>query len=218
MLVTKYVNFYKTKWLLPNSSVVKMGYAKLSMKSNQLPNLQVLKVRPKKKKIPPRRDAWAVVGYSTADQYNLLALHERLQEQGYYHRLPLSEDLEANCLCVRSIYSNLSPDHHDNSDPEMDRLLSKDIFFFADGSVIFWNMPHLERTQVLDFLRRAEGVEGEPFELGTIEDESEKIVYSASQQNAATSFSHGSIKLAPKQPDQEQALEKYAFSNAIGNV
>ena len=211
---------FKSNWLSTNSSV-KMVLSKLSLSSqkikpsSQSPNLQVLKVRPKKKKIPPRRDAWSVVGYSTADQYNLLALHDGLLDQGYYQRLPLSEDLEANCLCVRSIYSNLSPSH-DDSNPDMEILLAKDIFFFADGSIIFWNMPQLERTQVLDFLRRAEGVEDGPFELESIEEESEKIVYSASSSpNAATSFSNGSIKLASKVPEDEQSLEKYAFSNAI---
>ena len=52
--------------------------------------------------------------------------------------------------------------------------------------------------------------------METIEEESEKIVYSeASSQNAQTSFSNGSIKLALKSEDNEQSLEKYAFSNAI---
>ena len=32
-------------------------------------------------------------------------------------------------------------------------IFAKDIFFFAEGSVIFWNVPQLERDSVLHFLR-----------------------------------------------------------------
>ena len=192
------------KFDLSNYSKSKLG---------QIQTLQVLKARPKKKKIPPRRDAWSVVGYSTADEYNLMSLAQTLSRQGYYEALTLSEDLDGQCLCVRSIYSHLSSE---TTDPSMARILSKDIFFFADGSVIFWNMPHLERTQVLDFIRRAEDVESEPFELETIEEESEKIGYSATQNEGVnTTFNNGTIKLQFDQVEDEQLLEKYAFSNAI---
>ena len=108
----------KTNWLSPNFSaqmaLSKLSLSSLKTKPNQSPNLQVLKVRPKKKKIPSRRDAWSVVGYSTADQYNLLALHDRLLDQGYYQRLPLSEDLETHFVLKGEIGVVLSNELNHN--------------------------------------------------------------------------------------------------------
>jgi hypothetical protein len=50
----------------------------------------------------------------------------RLDVQGLYEAQPLAEELLPTCLYVKARYK---------VDEE------KDIFFFDDGSVIFWNVP-----------------------------------------------------------------------------
>ena len=40
------------------------------------------RVLPKKKRLVPGKDAWSVVGYATADSYDLYTLAEKLHEQG----------------------------------------------------------------------------------------------------------------------------------------
>jgi hypothetical protein len=42
------------------------------------------RVLPKKKRILPGKDAWSVVGYATADSYDLYTLAAKLHEQGFY--------------------------------------------------------------------------------------------------------------------------------------
>jgi hypothetical protein len=40
------------------------------------------RVLPKKKRLVPGKDAWSVVGYATADSYDLYSLAKKLHEQG----------------------------------------------------------------------------------------------------------------------------------------
>ena len=52
---------------------------------------------------------------------------------------------------------------------ELNPISCKEIFFFDDGSTVFWNVPHLERENVLHFLRGNNGdIEVEPFDRDTI--------------------------------------------------
>lgn len=130
--------------------------------------------------------------------------------------MPLVEDLESVCLCVKP---NYQVEHEIHPDEKLRTVSSKDIFFFSDGSVIFWNVPHLERDTVLNFLRSSQIVEDAPFEESTIMEESEMMTYSctSSEANGHTHFSKGAIKLCPDQPEENRVLEKYAFSNAIAS-
>ena len=71
----------------------------------------------------------------------------------------------------------------------------KEIFFYDDGSTVFWNVPHLERNNVLHFLRENNGeIEAEPFDRDTIEEESEMIIYGPSD-TSNTHFLKGVIKI-----------------------
>jgi len=169
-----------------------------------------LKLRPArlnlKKKPSIGRDSWSVVGYSTADRYNLLSLSEKLSAQGLYYQVQLTDDVEGNCICVKSSYEE---------NEELNPISVKEIFFFDDGSTVFWNVPHLERENVLHFLRdTSDEIEVEPFDRETIEEESEMIIYGPSD----TSNSHltkGVIKISAEEPEEVRILEKYTFSNAI---
>ena len=122
----------------------------------------------------------------------------------------------------------LGTEHHDNE--ELKRpIRGKDIFFFADGSVIFWSVPELERKTVLDFLRQNPGIEGSDgiYDEDTIFEESEMMTYSyiatedtQKQQNTNGKKSHldkigYQIRLANTNDVNTTYIEKYAFSNAM---
>ena len=103
----------------------------------------------------------------------------------------MSEDLESICLCVKSSYEEIST-------PETqieNEISAKKMFFYSDGSTVFWNVPHLERDIILHFLRGSsdDPIEDEPFDQETIEEESEMIIFSPTEKQ--THFSKGSIKL-----------------------
>ena len=75
----------------------------------------------------------------------------------------LSEMLILSCFNIRftqHLYTSLI---------ELNPISCKEIFFFDDGSTVFWNVPHLERENVLHFLRGNDGdIEVEPFDRDTI--------------------------------------------------
>ena len=50
--------------------------------------------------------------------------------------------------CPRSVYTK---DVEAELDGENEK--TKDIFFFKEGCVVFWNVPELERSSVLKFLK-----------------------------------------------------------------
>lgn len=82
----------------------------------------------------------------------------------------------------------------------------KDIFFFEHGSVIFWNVPQLERDTVLNFLRP---VEESGYNNVTIFEESEMVNYTLTKEK--THFKDGKVCLNVL----NDRYEKYAFSNAV---
>ena len=84
----------------------------------------------KKKKLTPTdpdqvHSCWSVVGYSTANQYNLLPLCVQLKEDGVYQSVSLVDDLLGQCLCVKSAYQ------FNEEDPRS----SKHIFFFPQKNI-----------------------------------------------------------------------------------
>ena len=104
---------------------------------------------------------------------------------------------------------------------------SKDIFFFADGSIIFWSVPELERKTVLDFVRQNPGIEEADglYDEDTIFQESEMMTYSyistdtEQQTDKKSSLDiRGKINLLYSETGKyvpTNYLEKYAFSNAM---
>ena len=63
---------------------------------------------------------------------NSSVLNEFIQTQllGLYEVVPLEDELASVCLCVTAKY---------NFDDGAE--LAKDIYFFGDGTVVFWNIP-----------------------------------------------------------------------------
>lgn len=162
--------------------------------------------------------------------------------QDLYDPVYLGHELAPLCLCVTSKYnfenqsenknneiSNLQSDNQideDSSQTFIQPLKRKDIFFFADGSVIFWSVPELERKSVLDFLRQYPGIEelDGKYDEDTIFEESEMMTYlyplnenekESPNSKASQLDKRGHIMLFPKDDPNEHYLEKYAFSNSI---
>ncbi|KAA0193161.1 hypothetical protein HAZT_HAZT008834 [Hyalella azteca] len=86
----------------------------------------------------------------------------------------------------------------------------REIFFFRDGSVVFWNVDELERSNVLTYIKQ--------FSLGdlvspeTMEEQSESLPYTYSENK--TRLSGGRILLSEAAPHH---LERYTFSNALAH-
>lgn len=142
-------------------------------------------------------DEGSVVGYSAADSFDLLGLQAGLAEQLIYEKKYLLDELQGNCIYVSNVYQN---------DPDAQ---SKDIFFFKDGNVVFWNVPELERNSVLKFLVKY-GIGLHPEDL--IYEEAEAMSYSPTQATNA-SLEKGQIRL--NENSESYLLAKYTFSNAI---
>jgi len=156
------------------------------------------KSRPVKKK-PSRPSSdleeWNVVGYSAAESFDLFGIQDALREQELYTRVELPEELDPTCICVSK-----------ESDFEEKR---RDIVFFKEGCVVFWNVPELERGQVLAYLRPyCENI----YEESTVLEESEMLTYRMSA-NKKNHFHNGVINIL----DDDDILAKYTFSNAISN-
>lgn len=156
-------------------------------------------------------------GYTTADEYNLEDLHAALKQQNLYEtkRFFSTDNLgvEQNVLFVTAKYPT-------GEQP-------REIFFFREGSVVFWNCNDIETNNVLNFLRN---FERESYVSALVHGESEVMPYTyisstavdvegdlvaeGSDLNVASRafFQNGKFYLTP---DSDNFLYKYTFSNAI---
>jgi len=170
-----------------------------SLSQAQLSALR-FKTRKNKKRNQPGKDEWSVVGYSTAESFDMLGLQEGLNEQLIYSELDILEELNGNCIAVTNKY---------NSDKDD---LSKEIFFFKDGNIIFWNVPELERSSVLKFTNR---FALQSYEEDLIYEESELMNFSFSSALTKPTLEKGLIMLNPHL--ETFLLDKYTFSDAIAS-
>jgi len=140
-----------------------------------------------------------VVGYSAAESLDLLGLGSAIHEQDVYNQVHISEELENDCLFVTNKLSQSQ-----GAEPE-EKI--KEIFFFKEGCVVFWNVPELERHQVLKALKP---FCEEIYEDSVVFEESEMMTYKMS----TTGNSHlqkSIINIA----DDGDLMVKYTFSDAI---
>ncbi|XP_023166898.1 required for meiotic nuclear division protein 1 homolog [Drosophila hydei] len=156
-------------------------------------------------------------GFTTADEYNLEELHAALKQQNLYEtkRFFSTDNLgvEQNVLFVTAKYPT-------GSRP-------REIFFFREGSVVFWNCNDIETNNVLSFLRNFEResyvstlVHGESevmpytYIASTAVDVEGDLVAECSDMNVASRafFQNGKFYVTQ---DSDNFLYKYTFSNAI---
>ncbi len=122
------------------------------------------------------------MAYSTAEEYDLKKLMQGLQLQALYHPSSMSEGLYLNVFSIIPTYKSntvcfLSIDIHDvlhvSARYQVDRE-PREIYFFREGSVVFWNVSELERKNVLKFLK---DYEDESYDKEIVAEGNERMVY-----------------------------------------
>ncbi|XP_067470201.1 required for meiotic nuclear division protein 1 homolog [Thunnus thynnus] len=141
------------------------------------------------------KDMMQCIAFATADQYHLPTLCHDLIGHGF-HEIALPRD--ASNILVISTEMAAKPD---------DNAL---MFFFREGSVVFWNV---EEKMMKKVLRILEHHEIQPYEVALVHWENEEINYAVAEGN--TKLERGNFILSDKMDEHEAVLEKFAFSNAL---
>ncbi|XP_033497935.1 required for meiotic nuclear division protein 1 homolog [Epinephelus lanceolatus] len=141
------------------------------------------------------KDMMQCIAYATADQYHLPTLCHDLISKGF-SEIDLPRDA-ANVLVISTDMA---------AKPDDDALM----FFFREGSVIFWNV---EEKTMKRALRILEHHEIQPYEVALVHWENEEINYTVGEGN--TKLERGNFILCDNMDPQEAVLEKFAFSNAL---
>lgn len=135
------------------------------------------------------------IAFATADQYHLPTLCHDLISHGF-SEVELPRD--ASNVLVICTDSTAKPD---------DIAL---MFFFREGSVVFWNV---EEKTMKKAMRLLEQHEIQPYEVALVHWENEEINYSIGEGNSK--LQRGKFILNNEMDQAEAVLEKFAFSNAL---
>ncbi|CAL1298219.1 unnamed protein product [Larinioides sclopetarius] len=158
--------------------------------------LQARKRVPRKKALSEKdhldQETGKVVAYSSAEEYDMKRLAKELENQGLYQILELPGEVE-DVIHVNAKYKI-------EEEP-------RQIYFFSEGSVVFWNVPELEQQNVLRFLKP---FETNPYDPELVSAENEHLDYLYSEKGAK--FSKGRIYL---ESDSDNAYYTYTFSNGL---
>ncbi|XP_034250572.1 required for meiotic nuclear division protein 1 homolog [Thrips palmi] len=145
---------------------------------------------------------YPIVAFSTAEEYNLECLKEGIAKQQLYSVVEEEEegfkvqesDHQEDVVHIKARY---------NVDDE-----PREVFFFREGTAVFWNVSDLEVSNFLRFIS--------PFEVRRYD---EKLVLS---EREYMSYIHGESKKTLLRNDiielsalPESSLEKYSFSNGV---
>ncbi|XP_041456624.1 required for meiotic nuclear division protein 1 homolog [Lytechinus variegatus] len=182
-----------------SSSTIKERGERNSRKVSKVP-------RPRTKK-PSRfdkaaeRNAYLCTAFTTAEEYNLEHLSYDLQIQN--NKFVLAEmPQDAHDI----LHVQLSDDYYKGQ--EVDE--PGEMFFFREGSVVFWNVPDPEIKLVMRIVGRHQH---QPYEVALVNWENEQMNFG--YHDSATSLVKGDIQLDSSRSTTETALEKFAFSNAM---
>ncbi|XP_047467448.1 required for meiotic nuclear division protein 1 homolog isoform X2 [Mugil cephalus] len=140
-------------------------------------------------------DMMRCIAFATADQYHLPTLCHDLTSHGFYE-IDLPRD--ASNVLVISTDKTAKPDDH------------AVMFFFREGSAVFWNVEDKAMKSVLRIL---EHHEIQPYEVALVHWENEEINYTLEEGN--TKLEHGNFVMCNGMNELESVLEKFAFSNAL---
>ncbi|XP_070835493.1 required for meiotic nuclear division protein 1 homolog [Chaetodon trifascialis] len=141
------------------------------------------------------QDLMQCIAFATADQYHLPTLCHDLVSQGF-REIDLPRD--ASNVLVISTDMAAKPD---------DEAV---MFFFREGSVVFWNVEEKTMKRVMRVLERHEL---QPYEVALVHWENEEINYTLGEGN--TKLERGNFILSDNMDQHEAVLEKFAFSNAL---
>ncbi|KAM8913196.1 required for meiotic nuclear division protein 1 homolog isoform 2-T2 [Spinachia spinachia] len=141
------------------------------------------------------QDMMQCIAFATADQYHLPTLCHDLINHGF-HEVDLPRDA-SNVLVISTDMT---------AKPDDDAL----VFFFREGSVVFWNV---EEKMIKGVLRILERHEIQAYEVALVHWENEEINYTVGEGN--TKLERGNFILSDQMDQHEAVLEKFAFSNAL---
>ncbi|XP_068436605.1 required for meiotic nuclear division protein 1 homolog [Clinocottus analis] len=141
------------------------------------------------------KDMMQCIAFATADQYHLPTLCHDLMGHGFQEI-----DLPRDAAHVLLISTDMA------AKPDDDALM----FFFREGSVVFWNVEDKMMKKVLRILERHEL---QAYEVALVHWENEEINYTVKEGN--TKLEHGNFILSDQMDQHEAVLEKFAFSNAL---
>ncbi|XP_050805628.1 required for meiotic nuclear division protein 1 homolog isoform X3 [Gopherus flavomarginatus] len=141
-------------------------------------------------------DLMQCTAFATADEYHLGNLCHELTSYGYVEITSLPRDA-ANVLVIGT--ENAAKEY----DPGM-------IFFFREGSVVFWNVEEKTMKKIMQVLERHEI---QPYEVALVHWENEEINYRKGE--GQSKLHRGQILLNSDLDIDEVILQKFAFSNAL---
>ncbi|CAG7730039.1 unnamed protein product [Allacma fusca] len=140
-----------------------------------------------------------VVAYATCEEMNLEELRKGLLKQGLYTPTEWDEDLDLEDVVHSTAKYSIGVE-------------AREIFFFREGAVVFWNVPDLERFSVLKFMKNFQVRSYQEME---VMQESEYMLY-ANVNESTRLTNKGKILIKGITDDSVEAiLEKYTFSNAM---
>lgn len=134
------INFYSTKLCDINTRGIHENMSSLQMKKRPL----------RKKKTSISEDAkppgvFSVYAYATAEEYRLEQLINGLMKDDLY--LPKKITSTQNETLADVVY--VTAKYEVTNEP-------REIFFFREGSIVFWNCTELESSNVLSFVKKYE--------------------------------------------------------------
>uniref|UniRef100_A0A4W4DRI1 DUF155 domain-containing protein n=1 Tax=Electrophorus electricus TaxID=8005 RepID=A0A4W4DRI1_ELEEL len=171
------------------------------LKQGSIPSKRTLKgprtKQPSRTNLPsPEEDMMQCIAYATADQYHLPSLCHDLMANGFFEIKDLPRDA-ANVLVIGTEKASKP------SDTAM-------MFFFREGSAVFWNVD--EKT-IKKVMRILEQHEIQPYEVALAHWENEEINYTVG--NGNSKLHRGNFIFNSEMDYKQGLLEKFAFSNAL---
>ncbi|XP_030637424.1 required for meiotic nuclear division protein 1 homolog [Chanos chanos] len=173
------------------------------LKQGGLPSKRTLKgprtKQPSRVNIPVQdedKDMMQCIAYATADQYHLPTLCHDLIANGFYEIKDLPRDA-ANVLVIGTEMASKPND-------------TAMMFFFREGSVVFWNV---EEKTIKKVMRILEHHEIQPYEVALVHWENEEINYTVGEGHSK--LQSGNFIFSSEVEYEQVVLEKFAFSNAL---
>lgn len=147
---------------------------------------------------------WNVAAFATCEEYNLERLREALIEQNLYIPVDLKEDplSKGGADVIHAIANYQVSSEH------------RHIFFFREGSVVFWNTPELECISVLDFLKK---YQLGPYHRTLVLAEREVMAYSYvnANKNSGLDNNRFCVSSGTGRSKVKVNLDKFTLSNAM---
>eukprot|EP00794_Sanderia_malayensis_P014019 gene14019-15477_t len=143
------------------------------------------------------KDSWFCTAYSTSESYNIEHLRNFfIKKNEHYQIAELPKD---SSDVLRVLMTN------------KDGVESGEVFFFRRlGTCVCWNMPEFEKKKLKTALKE---FQNKPYPFELVERENEQLSYFYTENNS--NLVNGDIYLNKTSGDETNALEKYAFSNAM---